>query len=124
MIKLKDKLRKEIMYNSIIGFGKDTNKLKLNNKLYLIDNRLKNKIRLKNTVLIVGMFILTFIYNISNDKNFGMKAADASNSDFINGIMLTIIFLGSVVLMAYLLPRLVIPSDLSEFKMLEIEDNK
>lgn len=117
-----DYLRKEIMYNGVIGFSKNPNKLELKDGSYLVCNRMKNLIRLKNIALFLEVFVGTFTYRYILDRDFNMLAKDATNNDFKNGLIVTFIFMGSVGILAYLTPRLIIPKDLGRFDIKKIED--
>ncbi|MEY8303735.1 hypothetical protein [Anaerosalibacter bizertensis] len=115
-------LRKQIMYNGVIGFGKNPNKLELKDGNYLICNRMKNLIRIKNIVLFLEVFAGTFIYRYILDRDFNMLAKDATNNDFKNGIIITFIFMALVGILVYLTPRLIIPKDLGGFNIRKVED--
>lgn len=117
-----DRLRKEIMYNGVIGLKKDSNSLELKDENYLICNRMKNLIRLKNIILVIEIFIGTFIYRYILDRDYNMLAKDATNTDFKNGLIVTFTFMGSIGILAFLTPRLIIPKDLSKFHIKKIED--
>lgn len=54
-----DYLRKEIMYNGVIGLTKNPNKLELKDGNYLICDRMKNLIRFKNIVLFLEGYFNT-----------------------------------------------------------------
>lgn len=116
-----DNLRKQIMYNGIIGLKKEPNILELKDGKYLICNRMKNLIRIKNVFLFIEVFIGTFIYRYILDRDYNMLAKDATSADFKNGLIITFIFMGSIGILAFLTPRLIIPKDLSKFSIKKIE---
>ena len=72
---------------------------------------MKNLIRIKNIVLFLEVFVGTFIYRYILDRDFNMLTKEATNNDFKNGLIIIFIFIGSVGILVYLTPRLIIPKD-------------
>lgn len=71
-------LRRELMYNAVIGLKKESNIIDLRDGKYSIDHKMKMLIRIKNIILIVVLLPIMLGYLYIMDKGFGMSIDLAS----------------------------------------------
>lgn len=117
-------LRRELMYNAVIGLKKESNIIDLRDGKYSIDHKMKMLIRIKNIILIVVLLPIMLGYLYIMDKGFGMSIDLASENDFKNALILTLIFMLVVGLIVFIIPRFLIPQDLSTFKIEKIKGKR
>lgn len=110
---MKNSLKKELMFCGVSSCNRNPNRIKIKNNVYEISNRLRIKLKIKNILLSIGVISFTFFYRYTLDKKFNISYNEATLETWKQGLLLTIFFMLSIVILFFVISYILIPNDLT-----------
>ncbi|WP_353094639.1 hypothetical protein [Tissierella praeacuta] len=110
---MKNSLKKQLMFGGVAGYNRNPNRIKIKNNVYEISDKLRIKLKIKNILLSIGVILSTFIYRYILDKKFDISYHEATLETWKQGLLLTVSFMLSIVILFFAISYILIPNDLT-----------
>lgn len=109
---MKNSLKNQLIFGGVPGYNGNLNQIKIKNNVYEISDKLRIRLKIKSFLLFIGVIVFTFIYRYILDKNFDISYHQATLEIWTQGLLLTISFMLSIVVLFFVTSYILIPNDL------------